>query len=80
MKGDVEAHQGVIDGVLIDQRDLDPAPCSLERSGQAGRARANDEQAQMFLHRQRLSSRRPIIQARHCRIPLCKVCRCNFFA
>lgn len=74
MERDVEAHQGAVDGMFIDQNDFNAAPSSFKRRGQASRTRADDEKAQMFPYRQRLASRRPFIYPRHCRIPLCKYC------
>ncbi|WP_248311332.1 hypothetical protein [Bosea sp. ASV33] len=74
MERDVEAHQGAVDGMFIDQYDFNAASSSFQRRSEASRTGADDEKAQMFPYRQRLASRRPFIYARHCRNPLCKYC------
>ena len=43
MEGHVQAHQRVIDRMLVDQHDHDAAPGGFERCRQAGRAGSNDQ-------------------------------------
>jgi hypothetical protein len=45
MERDVEAHQGAVDGMLVDQSNLDTLPSRLKGGGQASGTRSDDEQA-----------------------------------